>query len=86
MPQPTVFISHAKSDSTFAHKLANDLTEIGVSVWIDTANMEPGSVVEQMNLALQRDLLILVLTPNALHSEWVHREMDAAYIARKMDS
>ncbi len=40
--------------------------------------MEPGSVVEQMNLALQRDLLILVLTPNALHSEWVHREMDAA--------
>lgn len=30
-----IFISYSKKDSTFSHKLADDLEAVGFKVWID---------------------------------------------------
>ena len=77
MPQAKVFISHATTDAQFANKLAEDLRQLGITVWIDT-NMEPGIFIDNISKGLQSDVLLLVLSPDALHSKWVNNEMNAA--------
>jgi hypothetical protein len=76
-----VFVSHASADSDFAEKFSSDLRAFGVDVWLDSSHMGPGDFVTRINTALQRDVLILILTPAALQSPWVQQEMNAA-IAR----
>ncbi|MBA3822651.1 MAG: TIR domain-containing protein [Ktedonobacterales bacterium] len=81
MDKPKVFISHATPDAEFATKLAHDLRGEDINVWLDTTHMTSGNYVAQLNAAMQRDMLILVLTPAAIRSEWVQEEVNTA-IAR----
>ncbi len=78
MAQPSVFISHASPDTIFANRLADDLRNLGADVWLDATHMGPGNFVTRINQALQRDALILVLSPDAIASQWVQQEMSAA--------
>ena len=78
MDKAKVFISHATPDLIFAERLANDLKAADINVWLDTTHMTSGDFVEQISTALQRDILILVLTPDALESSWVRTEMNTA--------
>lgn len=79
-----VFISHANQDSAFAERLAGDLRHCGADVWLDATHIGPGNFVQRINEALNaRDVLVLVLTPNALASRWVPDEMDAALVRYK---
>ncbi len=73
-----IFLSHATADSAFATKLAEDLRAFGVDVWLDSSHIGPGDFVSRISSALQRDVLLLVLTPNAIESPWVRQEMNAA--------
>jgi polar amino acid transport system substrate-binding protein len=75
-----VFISHAKEDAQFAHRLADDLRQLGVQVWIAPESIRPG---ESWVDAIERGLgesshTVIVLTPKALKSRWVKKETGVA--------
>jgi len=75
-----VFISHAKEDAQFAHRLADDLRRMGVQVWIAPESIRPG---ESWVDAIERGLgesshTVVVLTPKALKSRWVKKETGVA--------
>ena len=74
------FISHAHQDARFAQRLASDLRDAGVPVWIAPDSIQPG---ELMVSAIDRGLdecgvFIAVLTPNAPRSKWVRTETQVA--------
>ncbi|HEY7834499.1 MAG TPA: toll/interleukin-1 receptor domain-containing protein, partial [Ktedonobacterales bacterium] len=73
-----VFVSHATPDSAFAQRLASDLRAFGIDAWLDSSHMGPGDFVARISAALQRDVLVLVLTRAAIASPWVQQEMNAA--------
>lgn len=75
-----VFISHATEDAQFAHRLADDLQQLGVQVWIGPDSIRPG---ESWVSAIERGLkesshAVVVLTPAALESKWVKKETDVS--------
>ncbi len=79
-----VFISHSNVDSAFAERLADDLRSTGADVWLDATHIGSGNFVQRINEAINaRDVLVLVLTPDALTSRWVPDEMDAALVRYK---
>jgi hypothetical protein len=77
-----VFISYTHADRDFAARLAVDLTRAGVNVWYDQWEIAPGdSIVEKVNSALQwNDHLLIVLSPEAIQSRWVAREINSSLL------
>ena len=74
-----VFISHAQQDSDFAHRLAADLRNTGLKVWIAT-DIQPGeNWVEAINRGLNESgVFLAIMSPNAVASRWVQAEVTAA--------
>jgi formylglycine-generating enzyme required for sulfatase activity len=75
-----VFISHATKDADFAHRLADDLKQLGIRVWIAPESIRPG---EGRVKAIERGMresshVVIVLTPAALKSKWVEKETEVA--------
>ncbi|HEY1390437.1 MAG TPA: toll/interleukin-1 receptor domain-containing protein [Ktedonobacterales bacterium] len=82
MTMPRIFVSHSSEDAAFANRLSNDLRSHGADVWLDSSHMASGDFIAGINQALQqRDVVILILSPAAIHSAWVTQEINAA-IAR----
>ncbi len=77
-----LFISHANVDSPFAERLAADLRVAGADVWLDSTHLTgPGDFVARISHALnERDVLVLVLSPAAIASQWMPDEMNAAIV------
>jgi hypothetical protein len=88
-PQPRnprqVFLSHAHEDADFAKRLAADLREAGLSVWMTPDSIQPGeSWVSAIDRGLSESgLFIVVLTPNAVRSPWVKKETQWALQAEQ---
>lgn len=81
-----IFISHAHQDTVFAHRLADDLRREKYEVWIAPESIPPGERwVEAINRGLRESgIFLLVSTPNAVDSEWVEDETNAAFdLAKK---
>jgi putative sterol carrier protein len=79
--QVRVFVSHHHSpeENTFTARLVTDLEAAGADVWVDTSGITSGSFVAKISQGLAgRQWLVLVMTPAALASPWVQREVDAA--------
>ena len=79
-PQPRnprqVFLSHAHQDGEFARRLAQDLRDAGLVVWMTPDSIQPG---EQWVSAIDRGLkesglFVVVLSPDAVRSKWVRSE------------
>ena len=84
MPQPIVFISHNSRDDKFAKKLDQDLRDAGAVTWLDKEDAPAGEFQDRINAALsQSEWFVLVLTPNALQSDWVKREVNSAIILKQ---
>ena len=75
-----VFISHAETDDTLARKIADTLSEAGLEVWDDAREIMPGdNWGEKVSQALQEsDAMVVLLTPDAVGSRWVRREIEYA--------
>ena len=72
-----VFISHAHSDEQLAQKVAAILQEAGLEVWDAMREIMPGdNWAQHVSNALQEsEAMVVLLTPDAVRSEWVRREM-----------
>jgi hypothetical protein len=75
-----IFLSHARQDADFAHRLAEDLKGNGWQVWIAPDSIRPG---ERWVNAIGRGLaesgiFLLVISPDAVNSRWVNSETNLA--------
>lgn len=76
----TVFLSHSSSDKPFARRLASDLHERGIRVWLDEAEIRPGdSIIAKIEHGIcSSKYLFLVASSSSLRSTWVLEELRMA--------
>jgi tetratricopeptide (TPR) repeat protein len=76
----SIFLSHSHADKPFARRLAQDLANAGVRVWIDDAEILIGdSLIEKIRAGIEEmDFLGVILSPHSVNSEWVKREVEIA--------
>ena len=73
-----VFISHADADEAFVEKIAAGLEEAGFEAWDASREILPGdNWADKTSRALQEAMVVL-LSPDALRSSWVRREIEYA--------
>lgn len=77
MSSPYVFISHSSKDNALARRLYGDLTEAGLSCWLDVDAIRDGDRwVSQIQRAVEDcTAMVLLHTRAARTSEWVEREI-----------
>jgi hypothetical protein len=77
--QRQAFISYKRSDSEgIARQLTHKLFDRGYQVFLDTASVERGMPFQNVlrDRLADIDLVVLLDSPNALQSRWVHEELD----------
>lgn len=79
MPK-SIFLSYNRVDKTFARWLAADLSERGVRVWLDDAEIRIGdSLIEKIRQGIDEvDYVGVILSPDSVNSPWVQREIDVS--------
>jgi hypothetical protein len=77
MPISEIFISHASADHEFASSLVITLRRHGLPVWYSDSNIVGAQQWhDEIGAALNRcDWFIVVLSPNAVSSMWIKREL-----------
>lgn len=76
------FISHSSKDKPFVRRLAADLVEQGVKVWLDEQRILVGdSIPEKIAQGLaESDFFLLVASHNSVGSLWVKKELSNALV------
>jgi hypothetical protein len=84
VPKP-VFLSYSRDDKSFAVRIGEALREIGHKVWIDTSSIPGGDDWrESIQLGISASkAVIVVLSPDAVASPWVQREISYADSLKK---
>ncbi|MGE5376893.1 MAG: SUMF1/EgtB/PvdO family nonheme iron enzyme [Bacteroidota bacterium] len=76
-----VFVSYSRKDIAFVQRLAADLKNAGIEVWYDVSGIAGGdrwrSEIE--NALRNCQYVIVVLSPDAILSQWVEREFLFSY-------
>ena len=72
-----VFISYSRKNEAFAERLARDLGDAGLDVWLDLRQIQGGeNWRDEIFRGLERsEFLIALLSPSAVQSKWVQREI-----------
>ena len=75
-----VFISYSRRNIHFAERLARDLSDAGLEVWIDFRQIQGGEFWrEEIYKGIERsEMVVACLSPDAIASKWVRREILAA--------
>lgn len=70
------FLSHSSIDKPFVKKMANELTNYGIKVWLDEWDIQPGgNIVKEINNGLQNSAFVLVfLSSKSIESKWLEEE------------
>ena len=76
---PKVFLTHSSHDKPRIRELRDYLHKSGLRAWLDEIEIKVGdSIVQRITEGLsQTDFLVVSLSPAALLSRWVQRELDA---------
>jgi uncharacterized protein YjbI with pentapeptide repeats len=76
----TTFLSYASEDYLFARQLHDDLTEAGVWCWFAPISLKAGDYWRaRIDQGIKQcDKLLVILSANALTSEWVRYEVQVA--------
>lgn len=83
--KPRTFLSYSHSDKAFADKLADNLFESGIDLWVDKYEIRPGdSLIEKIfSVGLKNvKFFIILLSPDSIESKWVREELDNAMIQK----
>ena len=75
-----VFISYAQADQKVARQIADTLKGAGLKVWFAEWALKPGdSIAQRIEEGLRAsDLLLILLSPSSIGSDWVTYEWNAA--------
>lgn len=78
---PKVFLSHTHIDKGFVERLAKDLNRLGIESWYDSYEIKVGeSIFWRVEEGLREsEYFAIVLSPEALKSEWVKAEIETAW-------
>lgn len=81
-----IFISYAPADRGVAEKIGKKLRDSGLRVWFDKWEIAAGdSLVDKINAGIESsDLLLVLLSPDAISSKWVRAEWTQA-LSRELD-
>jgi TIR domain-containing protein len=68
-----VFLTHARKDAALARKLAEQLSQSGLTVWIAEQQVWPGdNWAKKIGKALEdSEFMVILLTPDAFESDWL---------------
>lgn len=79
-----VFLSSTISDATLAKKVADTLRTAGLDVWYDEFEIMPGDnwAAKVSEGLTQSDAMVVLLTPDALDSTVVRREIEFALASK----
>lgn len=88
LPPNEVFLSHAHQDREFASSVAEILRRHGVPVWYRPTNVLGAQQWhDEIGAALERcDWFIVILSPAAVESKWVKRELVYALLENQYDN
>jgi tetratricopeptide (TPR) repeat protein len=77
--QLKVFVSHSHKDDATCHALVTALRDAGADVWYDEHNLDSGQLEVIERELRGRPVFLLILSPEALVSDWVKDECSWAY-------
>ena len=80
-----VFVSHSHADAELAARISEALQEKGLDVWDSDLNLLLGDnwAAEVARALEESDAMVVLLTPDAINSPWVRREMEYALGAKR---
>ena len=82
-----IFLSYPAKDRDWARRLTSALLEQGLHVWYDELEMKPGDMLlDRMEKGLREStyvVMVIVITPEAAHSNWQAAELGAALALQK---
>ncbi len=84
--QPFVFLSYSHADNEFATCLRTDLEAQQISVWVDKADLQPGTAEwdEAIRTAVRAShAVVLIVSPNARSSRYIKGELRVAEIYQR---
>jgi hypothetical protein len=87
MPVKIAFLSHAHGNKDFVHKVKSDLDKAGILTWLDEFQIGIGeSIRQRIDQGISSsNFLLIFMSKAAVQSEWVGREIDAAFM-REIES
>ena len=82
-----VFLSHARKDGALANELAERLAKGGFKVWNPEEEIASGdNWAKKIGKALDdSDLMVILLTPKAMESDWLRQEIEFALGSKKYE-
>jgi tetratricopeptide (TPR) repeat protein len=85
MPAKSVFISHSSKDDGIVRELRQALEALGIETWADSERLAGGDLLTpEIQKAIENaDHFLVVVSVNALNSDWVQREIKHARSVRK---
>jgi hypothetical protein len=78
---PSIFLCHSSLDKPFVRRLANRLTESGVTIWLDEVSLYIGdSLINKISEAIieKIDFVVAIISKNSIKSPWVKKEISLA--------
>lgn len=75
-----VFLSYSHTDAPLAAQVSRGLKAAGLNVWSPDGDLLPGDnwAAEVARALEESEAMVVLLTPDAMHSPWVKREMEYA--------
>lgn len=76
------FISYSSKDRDFVVRLATDLKQKGILVWLDEWEIKVGDEIRQKieHGIAEYDYFVIVLSKHSVASTWVEKELNAAFM------
>ena len=77
---PRIFLSHSHKDNVFCERLVDFLIRAGADVWVDFKDLHTDKDMSEMigQEIRGRPIFIVTLSPSAMKSPWVKREVGLA--------
>src|SRR5262245_5322848 len=72
-----VFISYSRRNKTFAERVARDLSDAGLEVWVDFRQIQGGELWQnEIYRGIERaEMVVFCMSPDSVMSEWCRREV-----------
>jgi hypothetical protein len=76
----SIFLSHNSKDKPWVRKLAERLTNEGINVWLDEAELKIGdSLIEKISQGInEMEYVAAIISKNSIQSNWVQKEISLA--------